>query len=95
MDVNIKSPICWSSAAMLHLAIKSLYSYFSFGARDEPAETLLAPPDLFKGAVKFIDLKKKTIKVAVFPCSLILWPKPCFCYLMRKICIFMGKNYNS
>ena len=43
MDVNIKSPICWSSTTMLHLAIKSLYSYFSFGARDEPAETLLAP----------------------------------------------------
>ena len=40
MDVNIKSPICWSSATMLHLAIKSLYSYFSFGARDEPVETL-------------------------------------------------------
>ena len=43
MDVNIKSPICWSSATMLHLAIKSLYSYFSFEARDEPGDTLLAP----------------------------------------------------
>ena len=39
---KFKSPICWYSATMLHLAIKSLYSYFSFGARDEPAETLLA-----------------------------------------------------
>ena len=43
MDINIKSPICWSSATMLHLAIKSLYSYFSFEARDEPGDTLLAP----------------------------------------------------
>ena len=43
MDVNIKYPICWYSATMLNLAIERLYSYFSFGARDEPAETLLAP----------------------------------------------------
>ena len=54
------------------------------------------PPDVFKGAVKFgtfkfIDLKKKPIKVAVFPCSLILWSKQCFCYLMRKFAFLWGK----
>ena len=54
-------------------------------------------PDHFKGAVKFgtfkfIDLKKKkNIKVAVFPCSLILCPQPCFCYLMRKFAFLWGK----
>ena len=55
------------------------------------------PPDLFKGAVKFgtfkfIDLKKKKhIKVAVFPCSLLLWRKPCCCYLMRKFTFLWGR----
>ena len=28
----------------------------------------------------------------MFPCSLILWPKPCFCYLMRKFAFSWGKN---
>ena len=27
----------------------------------------------------------------MFPCSLILWPKPCFCYLMRKFAFLWGK----
>ena len=57
MDVNIKSPICWSSATMLHLAIKSLYSYFSFGARDEPADTLLAPAKLHRETQGSYDYK--------------------------------------
>ena len=35
--------------------------------------------------------RKKNIKVAVFPCSLILWPKQCFCYLMRKFAFLWGK----
>ena len=45
---------------MLHLAIKSLYSYFSFGARDEPAETLLAPAKSQGwGQIRFIKYKYK------------------------------------
>ena len=36
-------------------------------------------------------LRKKTIKVAVLPCSLILWSKPCFCYLIRKFAFLWGK----
>ena len=45
----------------------------------------------FQGGCEIWDLqiyrfeeKNNNIKAAVFPCSLILWLKPCFCYLMRK-----------
>ena len=27
----------------------------------------------------------------MFPCSLILWSKPCFCYLIRKFAFLLGK----
>ena len=27
----------------------------------------------------------------MFPCSLILWSKPCFCYLIRKLAFLWGK----
>ena len=67
MDVNIKSPICWSSTTMLHLAIKSLYSYFSFGARDEPAETLLAPAKSHRETQGSYDYKTSHFEKMITP----------------------------
>ena len=48
------------------------------------------PPDLWDLQIYRFE-EKKHIKVAVFPCSLILWPKPCFCYLMRKFAFLWRK----
>ena len=52
-------------------------------------------PDLFKGRWDLgpsnLSFLRKKIKVAVFPCSLILWSKPCFCYLIRKLTFLWRK----